>query len=150
MEFTFTNQIDLRLEPLMINRKIIQFLKCIMVLGLLISFTSCASLPGFRKGAVTYNDPSWCLPARLKRVLRQVAYRYGNVTVHSTHRTWWHNYKVGGARRSLHRRCRAADFTLAGNMQAPYQYVSRHPSVGGRKRYSSGHIHIDVGAKRSW
>lgn len=134
----------------MFNKKILKFSKCIMVLGIVASITSCASIPGFRKGTVTYNDSSWCLPARLKRVMREVAYKYGNVTVHSTHRTWWHNRKVGGAKRSMHRKCRAADFSVDGNMQAAFQYIDKHPSVGGRKRYTSGHIHIDSGAKRSW
>ena len=127
--------------------------KILVVLGLVAVLSSCASSglsPFARNGTVTYNDASWCLPGRLKRVMRQVARRYGNVTVHSTHRTWWHNLKVGGAKRSLHRRCRAADFSVNGDMEAAYNYVSRHTSVGGHKWYRSGHIHIDVGAKRSW
>ncbi len=126
----------------------------LIVLVLIGSLTACSSLPGFNlfsgRGSVTYNGPSWCVPFRLKRVLRQVARKYGDVTVHSTYRTWWHNRKVGGASRSLHRRCRAVDFSVDGNMRAAYRYVRRHRSVGGHKRYRSGHIHIDAGVKRTW
>ena len=125
----------------------------ILVLVLVSSLASCSSLPGFSffsKGTVTYNGPSWCVPFRLKRVLRQVARKYGNVTVHSTYRTWWHNRKVGGASKSMHRRCKAVDFSVDRNMGAAYRYVRRHRSVGGHKRYRSGHIHIDTGAKRTW
>jgi uncharacterized protein YcbK (DUF882 family) len=128
--------------------------KKLVVLALVATLSSCASSSGLspfaRNGTVTYSDSSWCLPGRLKRVMRQVAYKYGNVSVHSTHRSWWHNLKVGGAKRSLHRRCRAADFSVDGNMKAAYKYISRHNSVGGHKWYPSGHIHIDAGAKRSW
>jgi hypothetical protein len=126
----------------------------LVALILVASLAACSSLPGFNLfgggGTVRYNGPSWCLPWRLKRVLRQVARKYGDVTVHSTYRSWWHNRKVGGARRSMHRRCKAADFTVNGNMRAAYRFVARHPSVGGYKRYASGHIHIDTGAKRTW
>ncbi len=124
------------------------------VLALVLSLAACSSLPGLNlfggSGVVNYQEPSWCVPWRLKRVLRRVASKYGNVTVHSTYRTWWHNRKVGGARRSKHRLCMAVDFSVDGNMAAAYRYVSRHPSVGGYKRYKSGHIHIDTGAKRTW
>ena len=127
--------------------------KKIIVLFLVASLASCSSLPGFgffSKGTVTYNGPSWCLPFRLKRVLRQVARKYGNVTVHSSYRTWWHNRKVGGAKKSMHRRCKAVDFSVDRNTGAAYRYVSKHRSVGGYKRYRSGHIHIDTGTKRTW
>ncbi|MCP4185861.1 MAG: DUF882 domain-containing protein [Hyphomicrobiales bacterium] len=102
------------------------------------------------RDTVHYQGPSWCVPWRLKRVLRKVARKYGNVTVHSTYRSWWHNRKVGGAPRSAHRRCKAVDFSVDGNMGEAYFFVSKHPSVGGHKRYNSGHIHIDTGRKRTW
>ena len=126
----------------------------LVVLGLVAFLSACSSVSGLspfaRNGTVNYNDSSWCVPGRLKRVMRQVAHKYGDVTVHSTYRTWWHNIKVGGAKRSMHRKCRAIDFSINGNMEAAYRFVSRHPSVGGHKLYPSGHIHIDAGAKRSW
>jgi len=126
----------------------------VIVLFMVAVLTGCASLPGANffggKGTVTYKAPSWCVPFRLKRVLRQVAYKYGDVTVYSTYRSWWKNRKVGGAERSLHRRCKAVDFVVDGNMGAVLRYVRKSRSVGGYKRYSSGHIHIDTGAKRTW
>ncbi len=124
----------------------------LVALLLVVSLVGCSSLPGtgFFGGKVTYEGPSWCVPFRLKRVLRKVARKYGDVTVHSTYRTWWHNRKVGGARKSMHRRCKAADFSVKGNMWAAYRYVKNHRSVGGHKLYKSGHIHIDTGVKRTW
>jgi len=139
---------------MMSSGKLRQFTTRFVVLALVLSLAACSSLPGFNlfagKGSVKYNGPSWCVPWRLKRVLRKVARKYGNVTVHSTYRTWWHNRKVGGAQHSMHRRCKAVDFSVDGSMAAAYRYVSRHPSVGGHKRYRSGHIHIDTGPKRTW
>jgi len=138
----------------MLSIRIRAFTSRFVVLALVDRLTACSSLPGFNffggQGTVTYNATYWCLPWKLKRVLREVAYKYGDVTVHSTYRSWWHNRKVGGAKHSMHRRCKAADFTVNGNMTAVYRFVSRHPSVGGHKRYRSGHIHIDTGAKRTW
>ena len=118
----------------------------------------CASTPGlyrvFGKGEVTYRGASWCLPFGLKRVLRRVAYHYGDVHVFSTFRSPWHNWRVGGASRSYHKTCRAADFTVRGaDMRAVYAYVKRQRAVGGHKLYPKGrggHIHIDNGARRSW
>ncbi len=126
----------------------------IIVLFMVAVLAGCASLPGYNlfggKGTVTFKAPSWCVPFRLKRVLRQVAYKYGDVTVYSTYRSWWKNRKVGGAQRSLHRRCKAVDFVVDGNMSAVLRFVRKSRSVGGYKRYSSGHIHIDTGSKRTW
>ncbi len=125
-----------------------------MVVLLSASLAACSSLPGFGlfagKGRVSYDAPSWCLPLRLKRALRKVARKYGNVRVHSTYRTWWKNRNVGGARKSMHRRCKAVDFSVDGDMRAAYRYVKSLRGVGGHKLYRSGHIHIDAGAKRTW
>ncbi len=130
-----------------ISRKLVALL-------LVATLSACSALPNFgvfgSKGTVTYQATSWCVPFRLKRVLRKVARKYGNVSVHSSYRTWWHNRKVGGAKRSMHRRCKAVDFSVDGNMQAAYRYVKNHPSVGGSKLYRSGHIHIDTGTRRTW
>lgn len=116
--------------------------------------SSCASMPILYKiggkGEVRYQKVSWCVPGRLKRVLRRVAHRYGDVTVFSTFRSPWHNWRVGGAKKSYHRTCRAVDFKVNANMAEVYAYVKRQPEVGGHKRYRSGHIHIDTGPRRSW
>jgi len=137
--------------PDFIARKFSRNLTVFVLAAFLSSCSSVSALNPFaRNGTVHYNDSSWCLPGRLKRVIRQVAHKYGDVTVHSTYRTWWQNMKIGGARRSMHRKCRAIDFSVNGNMEAAYHFVARHPSVGGHKLYKSGHIHIDAGAKRTW
>ena len=118
------------------------------------ALSSCASLPVLYKiggkGEVNYQKMSWCVPGRLKRVLRQVAHRYGDVTVFSTWRSPWHNRRVGGAKSSYHKTCRAVDFKVDADMAEVYRYVKGLRSVGGHKRYRSGHIHIDTGPRRSW
>ncbi|MEP0943932.1 MAG: D-Ala-D-Ala carboxypeptidase family metallohydrolase [Rhizobiaceae bacterium] len=129
-----------------------------ILLALSLTLTACSSLPGLYriggKGEVKYSKASWCVPWKLKRVLRRVAYRYGDVHVFSTWRSPWHNWRVGGASRSYHKTCRAVDFKVRGaNMSAVYRYVKRQREVGGHKLYSArrgGHIHIDTGPRRSW
>ena len=117
------------------------------------SFSSLPSLPSFKRasrGRVTYNAKSWCVPPKLKRVLRRVARRYGSVTVTSTYRGWFHNKRVGGARKSLHRKCKAVDFVVKGNQRKIAAYLRRQRAVGGFKKYRGGHFHIDTGKRRSW
>ena len=120
--------------------------------------SACASLPVLYKiggkGEVIYTKVGWCVPWKLKRVLRRVAHHYGDVIVFSTWRSPWHNSKVGGASKSYHKTCRAVDFKVRGaNMNTVYKYVKRQSEVGGHKLYSrrrGGHIHIDTGPRRSW
>lgn len=122
------------------------------------TLSACSSMPFLYqfggKGEVHYTKTSWCVPWKLKRVLRRVAYRYGDVVVFSTWRSPWHNWRVGGASRSYHKTCRAADFKVRGaNMREVYRYVRRQSEVGGHKLYSprrGGHIHIDTGPRRTW
>lgn len=119
---------------------------------------SCSSLPVLYRiggeGTVHYKKASWCVPWSLKRVLRRVAHRYGDVVVFSTWRSPWHNWRVGGASSSYHKTCQAVDFKVRGaNMRRVYAYVKRQSAVGGHKLYSrrrGGHIHIDTGPRRSW
>ena len=128
----------------------------VIVLSLLLS--ACSSLPGLYRiggeGTVDYQKMSWCVPWSLKRVLRRVAYRYGDVVVFSTWRSPWHNRRVGGADSSYHKSCKAVDFKVRGaNMAQVYNYVKAQSAVGGHKLYPSsrgGHIHIDTGARRTW
>ncbi len=129
-----------------------------IMLVLLVILSACSSLPGLYriggKGTVSYHKMSWCVPWSLKRVLRRVAHRYGDVVVTSTWRSPWHNYRVGGASGSYHKTCQAVDFKVRGaNMRDVYTYVKQQPAVGGHKLYSArrgGHIHIDTGPRRSW
>ena len=120
--------------------------------------SGCSSLPFLYtiggEGEVIYQKMSWCVPGKLKRVLRRVAHRYGDVIVFSTWRSPWHNWRVGGASASYHKTCQAVDFKVRGaDMRAVYAYVKRQKGVGGHKLYSSrrgGHIHIDTGPRRTW
>ncbi len=129
-----------------------------VILLLVATLSACSSLPGLYriggKGSVNYQKMSWCVPWGLKRVLRRVAHNYGDVTVFSTWRSPWHNRRIGGAKKSLHKTCRAVDFKVRGaNMRAVYAYVKSQSAVGGHKLYPSsrgGHIHIDTGPRRSW
>lgn len=100
--------------------------------------------------SVSYNDTKWCVPGKLKRVLNRVADRYGPVTVHSTKRWWFENWRKGGARKSMHLKCKAVDFTVAGNPASVVVFLKSQPGVGGYKHYTSGHYHIDTGPRRTW
>lgn len=99
---------------------------------------------------VSYSDTKWCLPRRLKNALQDVAHQFGPVSVTSTKRWWLENWLKGGARKSWHRKCKAADFGVRGNPAAVVRFLKNHPGVGGYKYYRGGHYHIDVGAKRTW
>ncbi|MGP9820532.1 YcbK family protein [Salinarimonas sp. NSM] len=99
---------------------------------------------------VRARTPTQCLPGDLTRVVAEVAERFGEVRIMSTHRTRGHNRRAGGAPRSMHLACRAVDFRVAGSSRAVMAYLRDHPAVGGLKRYRSGLIHIDNGDRRSW
>ncbi|MCG6122287.1 MAG: D-Ala-D-Ala carboxypeptidase family metallohydrolase [Microvirga sp.] len=94
--------------------------------------------------------PTHCLPGALMRVLTEVAERFGDVSVQSTHRSHTRNARAGGARRSLHLDCRAVDFRVKGDGRAVLTFLRDHGEVGGVKRYRNGLFHIDDGAPRSW
>lgn len=116
------------------------------------SLTGCANLFGLgsQSATVNYQDTKWCVPRKLKRVLKRVARRYGPVTVHSTKRSWFENRRKGGARNSLHLKCQAVDFWVRGDPASVVAYLKSQPAVGGYKYYSSGHYHIDTGPRRTW
>jgi len=130
----------------------------IILLLVVVLLSACSSLPGLYRiggeGTVTYNKMSWCVPWSLKRVLRRVAHNFGDVTVSSTWRSPWHNWRVGGEGKSYHKTCQAVDFRVRGaDMRKVHAYVKRQSAVGGNKLYSArrgGHIHIDTGPRRSW
>lgn len=116
------------------------------------SLTGCANLSvfGSRSATVTYRDTAWCLPPKLRRVLKRVAQRYGPVTVHSTHRWWLENRRKGGARNSYHLKCKAVDFSVDGDPASVVAFLKSQRAVGGYKYYSSGFYHIDTGPRRTW
>jgi len=131
-------------------RKTVMTILIFATVGLLL--TGCAGLSslGSRSATVTYNDTAWCLPLKLRRVLKRVARRYGPVTVHSTHRWWLENRRKGGASRSLHLQCRAADFSVRGDPSSVIRFLKSQRAVGGYKYYPGGFYHIDTGPRRTW
>ena len=117
-----------------------------------VPLSGCASVFGFgtRTAVVNYQDTKWCVPRKLKRVLRNVSRRYGPVTVHSTKRWWFENWRKGGARNSLHLKCKAVDFSVPGDPNSVIAYLKSQPAVGGYKYYRTGFYHIDTGPRRTW
>ncbi len=65
-----------------------------VVIGLSATLAGCGSVAGVTgmgwmtasHNSIDYDDSSWCVPRKLKKVLNRVADRYGRVTVHSTKR----------------------------------------------------------------
>lgn len=96
------------------------------------------------------STPTKCLPGDLQKVLASVAAKFGPVSIQSTHRTYRHNRRVGGARHSLHLACRAVDFRVRTRSRGLMAYLASRPEVGGIKLYRNGLIHIDNGSRRTW
>ncbi|VAW01051.1 hypothetical protein MNBD_ALPHA08-1093 [hydrothermal vent metagenome] len=93
------------------------------------------------------------LNPRLVRLLIAVQRRYGRaVIVSSGCRSYSYNRRIGGARKSLHVGCRAADFKVAGVSKVRLRrFVSRLPGRGGVGTYCGRSIvHLDIGPVRSW
>lgn len=100
---------------------------------------------------IQWNDTRWCVPLRLKIVLRAVSRRFGPIVVHSTHRWPLENRRKGGKPRSYHLTCRAVDFSVRGaDPRAVKRYLVSRPEVGGYSYYRQGFFHIDTGPRRTW
>lgn len=104
---------------------------------------------GLSRGAARWHASRGCLNPTLRRIVGQVAKRFGPVTVNSTCRSARRNAAVGGARHSHHLRGNAVDFSVKGNARAVQAYLRNQKSVGGLKFYGS-HFHIDGGPRRTW
>ncbi|GBF25606.1 hypothetical protein MnTg02_00638 [bacterium MnTg02] len=94
-----------------------------------------------------------CFPSRLNALLRQVQDHYGRrVHVTSGYRSHRHNRRVGGARRSYHLKCLAADIKVPGvGKYRLARYLKKLPGRGGVGTYAcNGAVHIDVGPRRAW
>ena len=74
------------------------------------------------------------------------------VTIISGCRSYQHNRRVGGARKSYHLRCMAADIEVAGVSESRVlRYVSNMPGRGGVGTYCrNSMVHVDVGPRRNW
>jgi hypothetical protein len=117
--------------------------------------SGCAVLQGSSSesryaASVTWNDTRWCVPWRLKRVLKRVSQEYGPVVVHSTHRWPMENFLKGGKPKSYHLRCSAVDFSVSTYDGDLTDYLVNQPEVGGYSRYPQGFYHIDNGPRRTW
>lgn len=91
-----------------------------------------------------------CLPRALVNVIYEIAEKFGDVRIISTHRSPRHNARVGGASKSFHLECRAIDFAVAGSHKGLVEFVRNRREVGGFKRYPHGFLHIDNGPRRTW
>jgi len=93
------------------------------------------------------------LNPRLRHLLAVVSRHYGrSLVITSGCRSARHNRRVGGARRSMHLHCKAADFKVPGVSKASLRrYVATLPGRGGVGTYCGRNIvHLDVGPRRSW
>ncbi len=94
-----------------------------------------------------------CFPTSLRSVLAKVEKRYGvKPIVNSGFRSASYNRRVGGARRSYHIKCMAADIRVPGvGKYVLARYLKAMSGVGGVGTYGCKNIvHVDVGPKRNW
>ena len=133
----------------------IQFKNAVAATMLAVSLvlSGCAS---WQKSGINYparidwNDTRWCVPLRLKIVLKEVSRRFGPVKVHSTHRWPFENWRKGGKSKSYHLRCKAVDFSVPGDPGEVKRYLISRPGVGGYSYYRQGFYHIDTGPRQTW
>jgi Peptidase M15 len=93
------------------------------------------------------------LSPKLLELLRDVSRQFGRpVIVSSGCRSSHGNRRAGGAKRSLHLRCLAADIKVVGVPEAKVLRVARRlPTRGGIGTYCRNSVvHIDVGPRREW
>lgn len=94
-----------------------------------------------------------CLKPELVRVLKTVERKYGRpVVVTSGYRNPNANKRAGGAKKSLHMYCAAADIQVEGvSKWALASYLRTMPGRGGVGTYChTQSVHIDIGPKRDW
>ncbi|ODT56448.1 MAG: peptidase M15A [Methylobacterium sp. SCN 67-24] len=94
-----------------------------------------------------------CLKPSLVRVLKAVEQRYGKkMIVTSGYRDPDRNRRVGGAKKSLHMACAAADIQVPGvGKWELATFLRSMPGRGGVGTYcSTNSVHVDVGPERDW
>jgi hypothetical protein len=89
--------------------------------------------------------PTDCLPSELRAVLTDVAARFGQVTVVSTHRLNTVNHSAGSIREKLHHDCKAVDISVdRSRIEEIKAYLKGRREIGGLESYRNGVIHMDV------
>ncbi|MEO5324164.1 D-Ala-D-Ala carboxypeptidase family metallohydrolase [Mesorhizobium sp. CC13] len=94
-----------------------------------------------------------CLKPSLVRVLKAVEQRFGTkMIVTSGFRDPERNRRVGGAKKSLHMACAAADIQVPGvGKWELATFLRSMPDRGGVGTYcSTNSVHVDVGPERDW
>lgn len=93
-----------------------------------------------------------CLSPALRLAIWEFEGYFGKkIVMNSGYRTPWHNYSVGGAEKSYHMSCMAADFFIPGvPKERLIAYAKRNGSIGGLGCYpGQKFIHIDM-RERKW
>lgn len=118
-----------------------------------------AALPSLTRQAVTgllVQRPDVnvsCFKPRLVNLLKGAEQHFGQrVVVTSGFRDLAHNTRVGGAKRSQHLHCDAADIQMVGVSKWDLaRYFRSQSDVGGVGTYcSTASIHVDIGRRRDW
>jgi uncharacterized protein YcbK (DUF882 family) len=94
-----------------------------------------------------------CFKPQLLRILKSVEQHFGKkVLVTSGRRSLGHNIKVGGAPRSRHLTCEAADIQVAGVSKWEVAgFLRQAEGRGGVGTYChTQSVHVDVGPRRDW
>ncbi len=105
---------------------------------------------------ITPTSASWKvngLRPQLVKMLIKVQLHFGQpLHMVSGCRSKKHNRRVGGARRSQHLHCNAADFEIPGVSKFELAaYLKQMPGRGGVGLYCrSSYVHLDLGPKREW
>lgn len=97
-------------------------------------------------------DKTSCFPKKLNDILLKISRHFGRpVHVVSGYRSPKDNERRGGAKKSQHIHCKAADFTVPGaSTKAVGKYLARMKERGGAGFYCRGRFHVDVASRRHW
>jgi hypothetical protein len=89
--------------------------------------------------------PTECLPGELRAVLADVAARFGDIAVVSTHKLNTGNHSSGSIREKLHHACNAVDFRPGPDrIDEVKRYLRSRPEIGGVESYRNGVVHMDL------